>query len=430
MKLRDYQQNGFEKTLRMHDHGKRSVVLVLPPGGGKTFLGSHAAIEIGRRRNGCVLWVAHRKELIKQAAGTLKKIGFDSGIIAPWAKPDPSKPIQVASIQTLRSVGELPPFEVMVWDEVHHAVSDDWVHIAKECRRRKAFLIGLTATPERKDGRGLYPLFSNMIVVATPRTLISKGHLVPTEVLVPSRLIEDGVADMPVILWERHARGTKTIVFCESVEHSRAIRDEFDEHGWKAGHVDGDMTSRERDRVIKKFISGRLDILCNCQILTEGFDLPPIQTVMLARRVGSHSLYLQMTGRGSRPYGNKKTNLVLDLTGTARLFGLPDEDRVFSLKGRPISLKDASSLSKMRKCKVCGMLFARRLTTCTHCGMPIEKDGKSRRVYKDRLHKMTSSEAEAYKRAQLDRWTDYARIHNKPAEWAEQQFFKKFGRMP
>lgn len=430
MRLRDYQQEGFNKAIKLEEQGKRSVVLVMPPGAGKTVLGSYTATFLGNRRRGPVLWVAHRKELIKQAYGTLRKLGYEPGIIAPWATPNPDASIQVASIQTLRSAGQLPKFEVVVWDEAHHSVSDDWIKLAKECRRQKAFLIGLTATPERKDGKGLHPLFGSMIVVATPKRLIASGHLVPTEVLVPSRFIDDGVADAPVRLWERHARNTKTIVFCESVEHSMAVCEQFGERGYRAGHVDGDMTSRERDRVIRRFTHGRTQIICNCQILTEGFDLPPIRTIMIARPVGSHALYLQMTGRGSRPFEDKKINLVLDLTGCAKLYGLPDEDRVFSLKGRPIRLKNPSKLNNMRRCRGCGLLFAKRMATCSHCGKPVGSDKKTRKVYRDRLHKMTSDEAKAFETAQLDRWEDYARIHNKPREWVEQRFFKKFGRMP
>lgn len=431
MGLRNYQKKGESKALSMHDAGRQSLCLVMPPGGGKTYLGSHIGISISQKRQGRLLWVAHRRELIKQAKSTLERIGYNVGVIAPWAKMDLSHPVQVASIQTIRNLNldDLPPFACVVWDEAHHAMSDDWVLLAKECRRRRSFILGLTATPERRDGRGMYPLFGSMLVVATQQQLIADGHLVPTEVLIPPRVIKDGVADAPVTLWEKHTPGTKTIVFCESVDHARRVADEFDARGYSADYVEGEMTSRERDRIMNRFISGRLDILTNCQILTEGFDLPPIQTVVLARRVGSHALYLQMVGRGSRPFKGKTKSTLLDLTGSAKLYGLPDEDRTYSLKGRPISLKKPERVNNSKRCLRCSLVFYERTNRCPNCGSPVGKSKESK-VYSDKLHKMGPGEAEAYEKAALDRFKDYAQIHSKGDDWVEERFFRKFGRLP
>jgi len=431
VKLREYQRDGYNKGLELHDRGRQSLCMVMPPGAGKTVLGSHLGISIAQKRQGCVLWVAHRRELIKQAKNTLEKLGFQAGVIAPWGRPNLDLPIQVGSIQTLRNMNldDLPHFASVVWDEAHHAMSDDWVMLAKECRRRRSFLLGLTATPERKDGRGMAPLFGSMIVVATQSQLIAKGHLVPTDVLVPPRVIKDGVADAPVKLWEKHTPGTKTIVFCESVEHAQRVAEQFDDRGHRADYVEGEMTSRERERAIKRFVSGRTMILTNCQLLTEGFDLPPIQTVVLARRVGSHALYLQMVGRGSRPFKGKSRATLLDLAGSAKLYGLPDEDRKFSLKGKPITLKDTKRTGKSKLCLACNMVFYERTSRCPRCGSPVGKTKKSK-VYSDKLHKMGADEARAYEKAALDRFMDYAKIHSKPMEWVKDRFFRKFGRLP
>lgn len=432
MNLRPYQKRGYEQALRVFERNRRSVVLVMSPGAGKTVLGSFTAIEIARRSGGKVLWVAHRRELIKQAISTLARLGFEAGAIAPGMRKRPELSIQVASIQTLRVGGhllDLSEFSVVVWDECHHAVSDDWVKLARQIRAHKAFLIGLTATPERKDGRGLAPLFGTMIVVASHRDLVMQSHLVPTEVLCPARVIEDGVADAPVTLWERHAAGTKTVVFCEGVDHAIAVCDEFKARGYDAAFVEGEMTSRERDRVIRRFVKGRTMILTNCQILTEGFDLPPIRTVVLARRIGSHALYLQMVGRGSRPFESKDRNVVLDLVGNARLYGLPEDDRKFSLKGKPIQLCDEETIKHRKKCKHCGLILVDKPKTCPHCGTPIVSERK-RKVHGEKLERMTSEQAKAYAKAALDRLQDYARIHGKPQSWVEERYVKKFGRLP
>lgn len=432
MQLREYQKDGFCKGIQIVRRGRKSLVFVMPPGAGKTVMGTWFAVAVAKMFGGKILWVAHRRELIKQAIKTVRRFGFTAGAIAPRMKRDDSALFQVASIQTLRTTTDAIPPEVviMVWDECHHAVSDDWVLLAKEARRKKIFLAGLTATPERSDGRGLSPLFGTMVEVATSRTLIRQNFLVPTCVLVPDEVLEDGIADAPVRLWERHAPNTQTIVFCENVDHAIGVAEEFALRGYKADFVEGEMTTRERDKVLKRFAKGSLQVVTNCQLLTEGFDLPRIQTVILARRIGSHAMYLQMVGRGSRPFDGKKTNLVLDLVGNAHMFGLPEDDRTFSLRGRPIQLRGEEEIERRRKCRSCGLIFVDPATKiCPMCMTPVATQ-RSRRLHEKVLKRMTSAQEKAYETAALDRWRDYARIHNKPDQWVTDRFVKKFGKLP
>lgn len=436
MKLRDYQTKAIESVLGLAIKGRSSACLVMPPGGGKTITGIGSAMEIAR--GGPVLWVAHRKELIKQASNTLETLGYKSGIIAPWAKRQPDRHIQVGSVQTLRAIGTIPPSAVVVWDECHHAMGEDWNLLAQQVRAMKAFLLGLTATPQRSDGKGLSPTFSNLVVAATQKLLLKRGYLVPTDVFVPDRYISDGVADVPVTLWEKHAPNTKTVVFCSSVEHSIAVSREFSARGYSAAFVDGTMSNKDRDSVISRFVNGRIDVICNCQILTEGFDLPPVETVVLARSVGSVSLYLQMVGRGSRPFRNKKRNSVLDLVGNALVWGLPDEDREYSLRGKPICLKNSDSDPSRRlvRCQFCGAMVTpvqqkkrTRSNTCPVCSNRIYKT-KEVLAHGKRLSKLSSSEQASLEKATLDRLTAYAREHFKNREWIVERFVKKFGRTP
>jgi len=432
MQLRDYQRRGFEQALKAHRRGRKSVVFVLSPGAGKTTLGSWFSVALSKLMGGKVLWVAHRRELIKQAVQTIRAIGFTAGAIAPRMKREPEALFQVASIQTLRAGRKeaIPPdVVVMVWDECHHAVSDDWVNLAKEARTKKVFLVGLTATPERSDGRGLSPLFGTMIAPVTPRELVKTGRLVPADVLVPDDVLDDGIADVPVKLWEKHAPGTRTIVFCENVDHAVEVAESFADRGHRADFVEGEMPLRERDKIIRRFARGKIDVLTNCQLLTEGFDLPPIQTVVLARTIGSQSLYLQMVGRGSRPYEGKKRYLVLDLVGNARMYGHPEDERVFSLQGRPITLKNESEIERRPRCRNCGYVFVEPARTCPVCSMPVQRV-KGRKIHEKVLSRMTSAQAAAYEAASLDRLRDYARSHGKDEAWVTDKFVQKFGRLP
>ena len=427
MILRDYQVEVKKKVIDLFHNKRKSVCVVMPPGGGKTVTGSHAAIEIARLSNGPVLWVAHRKELIKQAQKTINALGFQAGIIAPWAKRQPENLIQIASIQTLRALGIIPQCSVAVWDEAHHSMGDDWNQLAKQLEQMKAFLIGLTATPERSDGRGLRHVFSTMVVAATQKSLIMKGQLVPTEVFVPEVPIVNSIADAPVKMWEKHAKGTKTLVFCENIDHAQVVTAEFIQRGYKAAYIEGNMTSRQRDSVIKRFENNKIDILCNCQILTEGFDLPPIQTTILARSVGSVSLYLQMVGRGSRPFPNKKKSLCLDLAGNAYLWGLPDDDRKFSLIGKPICLKkEAEHKNNMARCPNCGNMVLKK-KPCSFCGSNLVKI-KTKLAGK-KLKRFDSEEGKHIKQSAYNRWLDYAKNHNKSIDWVNERFYKKFGHL-
>jgi superfamily II DNA or RNA helicase len=431
MRLRSYQQEAVETCLGWHNKGTKSLCLVMPTGGGKTVTASRLALEIAQLRDGPVLWLAHRRELIKQAVKSLRKYGVQPSIIAPWATRDLSARVQVGSIQTVRLLDELPDAAVVVWDECHHAEGEKWSSIAKAYAYRKAFLVGLTATPERADGKGLHPTFRRLVIAAKTSRLMREGYLVPCEVMVPPRLITDGVADIPVALWEQYAPDTRTVVFCSNVEHAKATAQEFVARGYRAAWIEGDMSSRDRERVLRAFETGRIQILTNCQILTEGFDLPSIETVLLARSVGSHALYLQMVGRGLRPEQGKSKMTLLDATGCTRLYGHPNLDRKYSLKGKPIELEDSSKIAT-RTCPSCGTILQERGGQCPRCGLSISAQRPRKKVYNDRLEKMSTRQVVEFEKWFYDRALDRAMRQDLVTAQAvaRDKFFRRFGKMP
>lgn len=428
--LRDYQQALVANVEKLYLRGRRSVCVVSFTGSGKTVTAAAAATRLSHVLGGApILWLAHRKELIRQAHHTLTRLGYKAGVIAPWAHAIEA-PIQVASVQTLYCRGDVPPATIVVEDEAHHFVSETYMEVL--CKYPKStFHIGLTATPERADGTGLSPLYSTMIVMAQPGKLIRHGHLVPAEVLAPEDAIDRGIADDPYDLWAQHARGLRTVIFCQSVEHSEEVARSFCDHGVAAASVDGEMPTKERTRLLERFERGRLMVLTNCQLLTEGWDVPAIECVVIARTCGSPGMWVQMTGRGGRPFPGKRRNFILDLSGSSRVFGLPDADREYSLTGKPIMLKGDSIEAGTFRCKACGIMCRRDpgMRECPSCHVPLLLNAriKTPRKVGSKLVRVARFDSGDRRTRDYERWIKYAQIQGLPRAWADRRFEEKYG---
>lgn len=434
---RPYQTAG-EESLRVGIRdGARRLLAVLPTGGGKTILA--ASIIAGAVRKGRhALFLAHRREIVTQSWSKLLEAGIPPeqvGIImgngwithpADGCQFDARRPnalVQVASIQTLTKRAR-PPADLVFIDEAHHASARTWREISDYYIARKAVVLGLTATPCRSDGRGLDDLFERLHIIARPSELIAGGWLVAPEVYsVPppdlSKVNVTGgdydleelgeVMDRAELVgklvehWRELANGRTTVVFATTVAHSQSIVGKFKAAGIEAEHIDGTTPVRDRDAILARLASGETKVVSNCQVLTEGWDLPRCKCVMLARPTQSLGLYLQMAGRGLRPW-NDVPALLLDHAGCARRHGLPQTDRVWTLEGRPKGSRRSSSDtdSSVRDCPQCGRTVLRGVLACPHCGfewdaseIPAETD--------DKLVKITASQADEAARMDLRR---------------------------
>jgi DNA repair protein RadD len=347
--LRNYQTDFIERYEREVSRGCRRVIGVAPTGSGKAVvaaaIASHVAAH-GQR----VLFLVHRRELVRQSSQKLYDVGLDHGIIAAGFPARPSVPVQIASVNTLdaRAVRcsnmELPPADLVIVDEAHHAPARTWHRLIDAYHG--AVVLGLTATPCRGDGRGLGNIFEAMIECASIPVLIRGGYLVPTRVYAPARPDLDGVQvrrgdyveaqlaermDRPQLVgdvvthWHRLGERRRTIVFATSVAHSVHLRDEFGRSGVAAAHVDGTTPAAERDAVLTGLALGTFEVVTNCGVLTEGFDLPDIGVIVLARPTKSLVLYRQMVGRGLRPATGKSDCLVMDHAGCTFEHGFIDE---------------------------------------------------------------------------------------------------------
>lgn len=358
--LRPYQQQGLRDVAAAIRDGHRRILLVAPTGSGKSVM-----IAAMVRSVRSALAIAHRQELIDQLHEhfTLPEpegLGLEAGVLmAKDAREDRSKPLQVASIQTLvRRPALDPPPQLVIIDESHHATSDAYQKVLGQYPG--AICVAPSATPFRTDGRGLGSAgFTKIVVVTTPEKLIASGHLVPPRVfgVDPPDLsgirkkagdydqVELAAAVIPAVgqvlrAWERHARGDapgfvpypfpgtgpQTLCFAVNIQHSRLLVEGFNVRGTPAEHVDAETPKDERKAIFARLRSGATRLVSNVGIVTEGFDCPAVECCLMARPTMSLGLYLQMIGRALRPYAGKTHALVVDCAGNVQRHGWPTRD--------------------------------------------------------------------------------------------------------
>ncbi len=264
-----------------------------------------------------MLILAHRQEIIAQIEVALKLAGVEYGLIAP-VQPETEAPAQIASIATIarRLKRWRQSFDFIVVDEAHHAVAGSWAAVLAS--QPRARILGVTATPERLDGRGLGEIFDAMVAGPSTAELIAGDFLCPPAVYEPiaapdlsgARIlagafaIEDLRATMSGVVigaavteYKRLCPRVPAVAFCVDVAHRKAVAESFRASGIKAMHVDGETPAAERRAAIAALGSGELDVLCNCSLFGEGVDVPNIGAAILLRPTASLALCLQQVGR-------------------------------------------------------------------------------------------------------------------------------------
>jgi superfamily II DNA or RNA helicase len=364
--LRPYQTQALDNVSAHWRLGARSVLLVSPTGSGKTTIGAEA-IRRTTERGKKSLWLAHRRELIGQAFDRLTSEGIACGVImADDKRANDSAPVQVCSVDTLTARGARPPADLVIWDEAHHCAAATWRDLLGDYSN--SWHLGLTATPERGDKSSLGDMFEEMVVGASVKQLVADGFLVESQVLAPTiktKTKTDSLGGMlamsPVEAFERYAENQQTVVYCRFVEHAHQYAQQFIDAGIPAAAIDGSMHQVDRDRILSAFAKGEIKVVLNVYVLTEGWDVPATSCCIIARNIGHAGMYLQMAGRVLRPAPNKKMATIVDLAGSTLEFGLPDDERTYSLRGKAISTRE-----KLSVCKVCG--FADPGRPCERCG--------------------------------------------------------------
>lgn len=357
MNLRPYQIESKKRIYELYRNGVNNVLLQLPTGAGKTILFS-SIIKDGFENDRRTLVLAHRGELINQAADKLYKgYGINSGIIKSKVEKNYDRNVQVASVNTLiNRLDEVGTFNLIIIDEAHHTQEgNSYGTIIKSLRDNNPNMkiLGVTATPIRSSGGGFEGVFDELIIGISINELIEQGYLTPPKYYVApvdlsdikitagdynnKDLQEKYIARVPPISlvnnYIKVANGLKTIGFAANVEHSKDIVDCYNQFGIPAIHVDGTTPSDQRDNAIKLFQKGEIQVLYNVGVFDEGFDLPAIEAVQLARPSKSLIKYMQMVGRALRPANGKSHALVLDHAGLVTEHSPVEYKRNWSLKG-------------------------------------------------------------------------------------------------
>lgn len=405
--LRPYQVDlkvNTSRAIKVH----RRALLQLPTGGGKTAISS-AMIE-GCVRAGWDIWfLCHRDELVRQTSRTLQRMGIDHGYVAAGYPKDTRHQVLVCMVATVgRRLDRLKPPKIIFVDEAHHAVAGTWKKILAAFP--DALVVGLSATPERLDGRGLGDVFKALVQGPQLRWLMDEGwlcdyrlwsHKAPdlssvkkrgddydkdalTNKMASTALVGDAVEH-----YLRICPGERGVSFCVSVQHALITRDAFRKAGVRAEELDGDTDKTIRRNMLAAFQRGEIDILTSVDLFGEGFDLPELSVAIFQRPTLSEALAKQQAGRAFRALyapdadlstregrlrgiaeGPKPYAYLLDhagLWGPAGTHGLPDDHRDWTLEGR----KKGKSESGGPGAKVCGNCFGSNpqgTKLCRWCG--------------------------------------------------------------
>ena len=436
IQLRDYQQRAVE-MLRAACRDR--PICVLPTGAGKTVVASF----ILARTKLPALFVVHRRELVFQAYRRLLDHGVEAGVILSGHEPDPSKRVQVASIQTLARRAR-PDAGLVFLDEAHHATSNTWRKLVSDYSN--AILIGLTATPFRLSGESLGDIFGRIVCPVTVRELCDQGVLVEPTVYGPPgpnmtgvRRVggeydeAESVKRMAVLTgdiiehWKRHALGRKTVAFAVNVAHSNMIANAFRDAGVPATHIDGSSSNAQRDAALNALASGEIHVLCNCMILGEGWDLPALEVAILARPTTSLCLHMQQVGRIMRCAEGKDGALVLDHAGNHHAHGFVTDHIDYSL----VTKVRTKAERPTKSCPNCYAIISTFESVCPQCGYtyPVSANATADRVIPDtvegELVKMTAVSREDKQRAYAE-LVSAANARNYRIGWARVQYRDRF----
>lgn len=334
MQLRKYQVEAKDAILSEWDKGIKKTLLVLPTGTGKTIVFSKV-IEEEVRTGNKVLVLAHRGELLDQAAD---KLATATGLVTATEKAEQTSldswfRVVVGSVQTLMREKRLKQFApdhfgTIVVDEAHHCISDGYQRVLNYFDQAR--VLGVTATPDRGDMKNLGTYFESLAYEYTLPKAIKEGYLVPIKALtIPLTLDLTSVgqqagdfkaADLGSALdpylyqiadeMVEHCKNRKSVVFLPLIKTSQKFRDILEEKGFRAAEVNGE--SKNRAEILADFDQGKYDVLCNSMLLTEGWDCPTVDCIVVLRPTKIRSLYSQMVGRGTRLSPGKEDLLLLD----------------------------------------------------------------------------------------------------------------------
>lgn len=410
--LRDYQISAVE-TIVATSLRERYVLLQLSTGGGKTIIFSELIRRYQHEYNMRILVLAHRKELIEQAADKLLRVWPEApiGIACAGvdARADLHQPVVIGSVQTVVNRLELcRPFHLVIIDEAHRLpprnVKSQYqtLLLKMESLYPQLRVLGVTATPYRLGHGYIYGReckkghenwFENLHFSVRLLDLQSRGYLVPIRAKEAENIDDElrtirtsggdwNLGDLSDLMsnefhvnsavhaYREYGEGRRhVVVFCVTIDHAKRVRDAFARAGFDADCVHSQMPMEDRQRILHNFDAGRLHILCNVGVLTEGWDCTCVDCILLCRPTKSPGLHVQIVGRGLRPHPGKENLLVLDLSGNMRRHGpLDDPNVVIPGSGGNGSTPSSDDEGYKKLCPRCKLLVRKTTVECPECG--------------------------------------------------------------
>lgn len=400
LQLRPYQSDVINRVYESMKSGKKRPIICLPTGAGKT--ACFAWMTDRTQQNNKTVWfLVHRRELYDQTIETFNRFGIER------------KRITVSMILRA-SRGGLPKPDLIVVDEAHHTASKTWRGVIEQ--NPDAHVIGLTATPARLDGKPLGEIYDDLIVGPSTADLINQGYLSDYDYYsvavadlaglkrrgidydtqeAARRLSGTKIYGDVINTYKEHADGLQAILFAPSVEYSENMAAEFTAAGIPAVHFDGRTADKKRRDVVRAFRSGDIRVLCNVELVGEGFDVPACDCVIQLRPTMSLTLFLQQCGRALRPRENKKA-VIIDHVGNYTRHGLPDDPRDWSLTETVQTRTQNSDGSySVRMCPYCLTVYRSTATHCPACGTLYRPDSREiKQIEAVKLQKIKRKEQE------------------------------------
>jgi len=397
---RHYQQELVRDIDAAAAEGHRSILAVLPTGGGKTLCFSSMAETIALQ--GKTVWaLAHREELVDQMSEAFASYGVQHGLIKSGMSISMNGS-KVGMIQTaVNHIHKMKPPDVLILDECHHTPAKQYLNLIA-AMPPETIILGFTATPCRLDGKGLGANYKTMVLGPSVAELISLGFLVPPVVYRP-QLIDtknlhtkygdfvksemEELLDEPTITgdavehYKAIAPGTSAVAFCVGIPHAQHVAEKFNSAGIPAAHVDGGMAKPLRKSIINKFKNKEILVLTSANLISEGFDCPGIETVIMLRPTKSESLYLQQVGRGLRPAEGKTRAIILDHVQNTALHGMPTAERQWCLytnNREPRKKKDDEMETAVHTCPLCFLCYTEPV--CPECKVEDQLSKDQRRI--------------------------------------------------
>ena len=391
--LRDYQQTVYRKTVEAFRQGYKRPLVVLPCGGGKSYLFA----EMARNTHGEVLILTHRRELLSQHNDLLNNLGINA---------------RVSMVLTeANRLGQYQRPALIITDEAHLSRSPSWMRILDYYN---TYTVGFTATPVRLDGLPLNQ-YDTLIEGVTVKWLIENHRLAPFEYYAPTAVETDGlrvaggdyvIEDMEQLMsdraiysnvlksWQRLAGNDKTIAYCVSVKHAKETADMFCNAGYSARMICGGTPEKEREAIMQQFRNGDIQILCNVGIISEGVSIDDVICCLLLRPTESHALYWQQAMRCMR-YQPGKVAKIIDCVGNYTRNPLPDADVTWSLNSAPKKRKPMNDEGNfyIRMCPSCFKVF-QTAPICPYCGTAYPLHPREIKAHEDiELARITAEDA-------------------------------------